>query len=134
MKKIIKSFSKPLILVSLIFQSACFTSSVDVKPVAGAPFYARTEASKVALLRTTPSRPYTKLAEIVIRPGSRITDIKLNNRLKDEGAELGADAVLITSDKHYAVASAPRGGFANTYEQYGSNVRVVKAFAIRYGG
>ena len=123
---------KICLLLSFAFQAACHRIAVEVKPAPGAKHYAPTDMSNVDLLRTPPQSKYVSLGEIVVRPGERLTDLQLDRKLREEAAQLGANAALIISDRSYAVAGAPRGGFANTYQSLSTNVRVVTAQAIRY--
>lgn len=132
MKLKLDRFVRAFVLASLVMQAGCYGISVDVKPNPAAAHFPPSDTSDVKVLRIAPPQKYVSLAEIVVRPGRRLTDLQLDMKLRETAAEFGADAALITDDKNYAVASAPRGGFSNTYQTMGTNVRVVKAEAIRY--
>ena len=120
-----------LALGTLLMLNACSRISVTTKPNPAAPHFEPTSTMSVEILRKQPTRKSIQLGEIVIEPGTRMTDLALDLRLKQAAAELGANAAYIKSDKNWSLASASSGGFANTYEA-NTKLRVVTADALRY--
>jgi hypothetical protein len=101
MKKLIVSF---LFCLCISFVAGCVT----VSKYANAK-YSPTDANKIEVYSTSvPKKEYVELAKISYSLG-RDTE-----KLKEEAAKLGADAIILTEDttaKHTDVSSErPRGG------------------------
>lgn len=92
-------------LALLIAGCASINAKSTVYP--GAPHFAPTNAADVEILRTPPTRPNDRLGEIRIdastSPAPPVTDIE--QRLREEGAKIGADAVVIVHDRIQPVVS-----------------------------
>ncbi|MBN8548253.1 MAG: hypothetical protein J0M12_02935 [Deltaproteobacteria bacterium] len=130
--KILSSALRTISLLGLLAAMiGCGRIAVSTKPTPGAPKFPPTTALEVSLLDKAPARKNVKLAEIVVEPGTRMTDIALKLKIREAAADVGANAVYITSDESYDLASASSGGFANTYDSE-KKLRVVKANAIRF--
>jgi len=85
----------------LALLGSCANMEVTTSQYAGAPRPAATKPADVEILRTEPVRPHERLGEIVIDattdPAPPIE--KVEQRVREEGAKLGADAVVVVVDR-----------------------------------
>jgi len=97
---------------SLLVLSGC--ASVDARTTAyvGVEHPAPTLPSEVAVLRTEPLRPHIRLGEVLIdasvEPAPPITEVE--QKLREESAKLGGDAVVVVYDHIQPVGAYVRGG------------------------
>lgn len=94
-----------ILAVLLLISSACLLvccSHVKSQQMqyAGATHYAPGDPHRVAILRTEPTQPHERIGEVFIDvsndPAAPIN--KVEERLRTEGAKMGADAVVIVYD------------------------------------
>jgi len=89
-------------------------SSINAKSTAyvGAPHFAPTDPASVDILRSPPGKPNDRLGEIRIdastSPSPPVNEIE--QKLREEGAKLGANAVVIVHDAIQPVVTATPGG------------------------
>lgn len=95
-----RSVSAPLLMLLLFSLEACTTLDASSIQYAGAPRVPSTRPNTVEILREEPKRPNERLGEIAIdasiKPGPSVEEVE--ERLRAEGAKLGADAVVIVYD------------------------------------
>jgi hypothetical protein len=100
---------------------------------AGVQHFSPTDPSSVEILRQVPPKSHEKLGEIRVdastEPSPPIGDIE--NKLREEGAKLGANAVVIVYDRIQPVGANISGPWWNSSVQVITDQRMV-AVAIRY--
>ena len=96
-------------------------AATQARPAAGfrlykdAPRFAATDPAGIKLLKTEPQRESIKLGEVWIRPSNDMDRYYVEGVLREKAAQVGADALIITTD-----------GYTKSYE------RRVAGIAIRY--
>jgi hypothetical protein len=90
----------------LLALGGCATVDARTTAYVGVEHPAPTLASEVVVLRTEPLRPHVRLGEILIDasidPAPPITEVE--QKLRDETAKLGGDAVVVVYDHIQPVA------------------------------
>ncbi len=79
--------------------------SIKVVPLGGAPQYPPTEPGIVAILHQEPSRPHAAIAEIYAEPQGSPKPSEIADKLREAGAKLGADAVVIVADRQLVMGA-----------------------------
>jgi len=133
----ISRWQRPLRLVAFIAcvlaLSACASVDAQTTAYVGVEHPAPTLPSEVRILRTEPTRPNVRLGEILIDatvdPAPPITQVE--QKLREEGAKLGADAVVVVYDQIQPVAAYVTGPL------WSRNIdtiqgRKLKGIAIKY--
>ena len=133
----ISRWQRPLRLVAFIASvlalSACASVDAQTTAYVGVEHPAPTLPSAVRILRTEPTRPNVRLGEILIDatvdPAPPITQVE--QKLREEGAKLGADAVVVVYDQIQPVAAYVTGPL------WSRNIdtiqgRKLKGIAIKY--
>ena len=99
------------LITSVLLLSACASVDAQTTAYVGVEHPAPTLASEVQLLRTEPTRPNVRLGEILIDasvdPAPPITQVE--QKLREEAAKLGANAVVIVYDQIQPVAAYVTG-------------------------
>jgi hypothetical protein len=120
----------PLFLVVLL---ACSYVSMRTKPYIGGPRYSPSDPAKVAILRERPAQTVDKLGEVIVDastdPPPSINEIEA--KLREGGAELGADAVVLVYDRTHVVGTWVSGWWWNA-SAYPVTARIVVAVAVKY--
>ncbi len=76
----------------------------------GTPLYPPTDPATVQILREAPTQPHVKLGEITAEPQSTSTPAsEVEAKLRQAGAKMGADAVVIVVETARTKAAATRG-------------------------
>jgi hypothetical protein len=113
--------------------AACASIDATTLQYVGAPTFAATDPAKVQILRTEPTKPHDKLGEIdidaSIDPAPPIAQIE--EKLRTEGAKMGADAVVVVLDRVSVVGVALMGPYWGRSAQTIDGRRVV-GIAIHY--
>ena len=90
----------------------CATVDAQTTAYVGVEHPAPTLASEVVVLRTEPLRPHVRLGEVLIdasvEPAPPISEVE--QKLREESAKLGGDAVVVVYDHIQAVGAYVRGG------------------------
>ena len=134
MKKIISRWGPVLAAASLLVTTGCNTVSTNSFQYVGGPIYPATSPAQIAVLREMPSRPHVNLGEITAQPANdSVGAAKIETALQNAAAPMGANAVVITSDRMQITGAYVTGPW------YGRSVnttsaRVVTGVAIRYTG
>ena len=98
----------------------------------GVPSYAPTDPATVQITREQPTKPHVQIGEIVCEPSSLNTPVpKIEAKLQQAGAKIGANAVVIVVDRTQSVGAVVMGGW---YNRQVSPImgRVIVGVAIRY--
>ena len=96
---------KKLILLSALLAVVAGISSC--RTYAGSRFYrntphfARTHPDHVILIKRRPKRNHIELGQVWIRPTPRMSRYFVEKKLRKKAARMGADAVVITEDRHF---------------------------------
>jgi len=117
------------ILLSLI--TGCSTVSIQSTSYLGTPNYPPTDPVTVQILQTAPTLPNVRLGEITAEPSGNPTKEEIQQKLQVAAAKMGANAVVIVSDRTQIMGGIVTGGW---YDRQISAVegRVITAVAIRY--
>jgi hypothetical protein len=124
-----------LLLTTALVLTLIGCASINAKSTqyVGAPHFGPTDPSCVEILREAPAKAHDKLGEIRIdastEPSPPVGDIE--NKLRDEGAKLGANAVVIVYDRIQPVGANVSGPWWNSDVQVITDQRMI-AVAIRY--
>jgi hypothetical protein len=126
---------KTFILFFLLCLFAACASPLRVNYFPGAKHYPPTAAGSVDLLREEPRRPHEAFAEIRYDPPRGLSRSEVDWQLRQKGAAIGADALVVEVDTVYRERV-----WVGPYRAYrGRNVRrtvvrdhVIEAIAIRY--
>ena len=112
-----------MVLAAVALLAACASPPVRVLPLVGATAYPPTDPDSVAVLQTEPQFPYEALGQIVFEPQNATSEADMDRMLRQAGASLGANAVIIKADLNMQVG-ADQG--------QSSRGQVVSGIAIRY--
>lgn len=133
--KIISRHIFPTALVAAVLLLAgCRAVSVNSFQYVGGPAYAATVPAQVEVLRTLPARPFERLGEISAEPASNDVDnAKIEQALQNAAAKMGANAVVITSDRIEVTGAMVSGPiYGRTVQR--TTGRVIVGIAIRFTG
>jgi hypothetical protein len=92
---------KTTVLFALVFLLAACASPLRVYFFTNARHYPPTSPSSVDLLREEPHRPHEAFAEIRYDPPARISRSEVDWKLREKGAAIGADALVVEIDTVY---------------------------------
>jgi hypothetical protein len=118
--------------VFLFTLTGCNTVSTRTTPFVGVPSYPPTDPATVQITRAQPTQAHVQIGEIVCEPSSLSTPVpKIEAKLQQAGAKLGANAVVIVADRTQSVGAVVMGGW---YSRQVSPIigRVIVGVAIRY--
>lgn len=132
MKIAIRGFILFAAVAALFVLTGCNTVSTSRTQDIGGPKFPPTDPASVQILRVQPTRPHVRLGEIRAEPSSESVDVtKIEAALRQQGALLGADAVVVVYDHTQVTGAVVVGPW------YGRSVqpitgRVIVAVAIKY--
>lgn len=95
----------------------------------GTPHFARTHPDHVMLIKHRPRKNHIELGNVWIRPEPWMDRYFVEYKLRKKAARMGADAVVITEDKHF------RDRLAYRYYRGGTMIyhdRFISGVAIRF--
>jgi hypothetical protein len=96
---------------ALLVLSGCATVDAQTTAYVGVEHPAPTLPSEVAVLRSEPLRPHIRLGEVLIDasvdPAPPIAEVE--QKLREESAKLGGDAVVVVYDHIQAVGAYANG-------------------------
>jgi len=121
-------------LVALVAVTGCRTVSVSSFQYVGGPTYAPSAPAQIQILRAPPTRPNIRLGEVRAEPSSDSVSVQqIEAKLREAAAKMGADAVVIVSDRNQVTGVFVTGPwYGRTVQQTTS--RVVIGVAIKYTG
>lgn len=121
------------LIASVLALASCATVDAQTTAYVGVEHPAPTLANEVQIMRVAPTRPFVRLGEILIDasvdPAPPITQVE--EKLREQAATLGADAVVVVYDQIQPVAAYVSGPLwsrdINTIQG-----RKLKGIAIKY--
>jgi len=125
-------FPAVTLAAALILITGCNTVSVTSKQYIGGPIYAASNPAQVQILRTQPTRAHVRLGEVTVQPSSDSVSVeKIETALRNAGAKMGADAVVVVYDQTQVMGAQVTGPW------WGRSVsavtgRVIIGVAIKY--
>lgn len=133
-KYLLRHLTMVAMAAGLFLLTGCKTVSVSSFQYVGGPVYAPTNPAQIEVLRTPPVRPHVRLGEVTAEPSTDSVSVqKIEQALREAAAKMGADAVVIVSDRMLVTGAIVTGPwFGRTVQQTDS--RVVVGVAIRYTG
>jgi hypothetical protein len=105
--------------------------SIRIVPLGGATPYPHTEPGIVAILHQEPSRPHAAIAEIYAEPQGSPKPSAIEEKLREAGATLGADAVVIVADRQLVMGAIVTTTWAEQ-RLLATPDHVIVGIAIRY--
>jgi hypothetical protein len=115
----------------LILLAGCNTVSLRSSAYLGTPNFPPTDPASVEILQTAPTRPHIRLGEITAEPSGNPTKEEIEKKLQVAAAKMGANAVVIVSDRTQIMGGVVTGGWYN--RQFTTvQGRVITTVAIRY--
>ena len=117
--------------VCLALLSGCSPVSIKVVRLGGAPPYPATEPGIVAILHQQPSRPHAAIAEIYAEPQGSPKASAIDEKFREAGANLGADAVVIVADRQLVMGAVVTTTWAEKHI-LATPDHVIVGVAIRY--
>lgn len=115
----------------LALLTGCSTVSIQSTSYLGTPNYPPTDPVSVEILQTAPTKPHVRLGEITAEPSGSPTKQEIQQKLQVAAAKMGANAVVIVSDRTQIMGAAVVGGWYDR-EVVQETGRVIVAVAIRY--
>jgi hypothetical protein len=122
-----------LAAAALLFAvTGCNTVSISSNQYLGGPTYAPSDPAQIQILRTPPTRPHVRLGEVTAEPSSDGVSVqKIETALSAAAAKMGADAVVIVSDRTQVTGAMVTGPWYGRTVQETSS-RVIVGVAIKY--
>ena len=87
------------LLAASLALCGCASISVETKAYLGSPGYAPSDPAKVQILASEPKEPKDRLGEVRLSVAKSPSREKLEEKLRQAAAKLGADAVYVAYDK-----------------------------------
>lgn len=132
MKLTLRAFALATAVLALFVLTGCNTVYTTRTQDIGGPKFPPSDPAQVQILRVAPTRPHVRLGEIRAEPANENVDVtKIEAALRQQGAQLGADAVVVVYDHTQVTGAVVVGPW------YGRSVqpiqgRVIVAVAIKY--
>ena len=133
MKTTLRYLSRFIAAVGLLALTGCNTVSVRTNQALGVPTYPPSDPAMIQILQPPPpSRPHVRLGDIQAEPSTEsVTAAKITLALQNAAAKLGADAVVIVSDRNQVLGAMVTGPwFGRSVQTYSG--RVIVGVAIKY--
>ena len=132
MKTLTRNCALLFAVVGILVTTGCNTISISSMQYIGGPTYAPSNPATIEILRTPPTRPHVRLGEVTAEPSSESVPVtKIEESLRNAAAKMGADAVVIVSDRTQVTGAMITGGWYGRSLQETTS-RVVVGVAIRY--
>jgi hypothetical protein len=92
---------------------ACTSLDATTTPYAGAPHYPPSDPASVQILRTQPTKPHDRLGEIIVDVSTHPATLGngVEQKLRQEAAKMGADAVVVVYDRLQPLGAYVMGGY-----------------------
>jgi hypothetical protein len=122
----------PVLAIGLLLAGCAFVST-RLQPYVGVPAFPPTDPARIELVRVEPTRPHVRLGEIFVQPSGDPTVAQYEQALREGGAKMGAEAVVVVYDQMQVVGTMVSGPW---WAPMASPIvgRVVVGLAIRYSG
>ena len=122
------------VLVVFLAVTGCKTVSVSSIQYVGGPVYAPSNPAQIQILRTPPTRANVRLGEVRAEPSSDSVSVQqIETKLREAAAKMGADAVVIVSDRTQVTGAYITGPWYGRSIQQTTG-RVIVGVAIKYTG
>jgi len=134
MKTILRYLASFATAAAVFIMTGCNTVSTSQTQYLGGQTYALSDPAQIQILRATPGRPNVRLGEVTAEPSSDNVSVeKIEAALRKAAAKMGADAVVIVSDRTQVTGATITGPwYGRTIQQ--TTARVVVGVAIKYTG
>jgi hypothetical protein len=129
-KKIISHILWMIALTAVMGAVGCATVSTRTQPYLGVAGCPPTDPARVQILTSEPNRQKERLGEIFLSVEGSPTREKLEKKLRNAAAKLGADAVFVVSDQTRFFPVVYVDWWSSTVSQ--EAVRGIVAVAIKY--
>jgi hypothetical protein len=123
---------RALLLAASLALCGCSSITVSSKAYLGSPKYAPSDPARVEILAAEPKKPYVRLGEVMLSVGGNPARDKLEDKLKQAAAKLGADAVFVVYDKTHVFPVAYADWWGGPYAVSEEIRRDIVAVAIKY--
>ncbi len=132
MKRVFRCLIPLAAVAVLLTVTGCHSIPVQTRQNVGVPTYPPTDPATVQILREAPTRPNVRLGEITAQPQSTSTPAAdIEAKLREAGAKMGANAVVIVVDRTAVTGATVAGGWYN--RQVSPEIgQVVVGVPIRY--
>ena len=119
--------------IAALLLAGCSFVSTRTQPYLGGPTYPTSDPARVVILRAEPTRPHERLGEVFAEPSGDPTVQQYEQALREGGATMGADAVVVVYDRMQVIGTVVTGPW---WAPAASPIvgRVVVGLAIRYTG
>ena len=117
------------VLAAVLALAGCNYVSVRSQAYLGVPVSPPTDPKTVEILPGEPTRPHDRLGEVVATPTGDPSRAQYEDALRSEAAKLGANAVVVVSDRYQVVGYWVDPWWPTPTPVVG---RVVVGVAIRY--
>ncbi|WP_256676688.1 hypothetical protein [Pseudomonas sp. H3(2019)] len=126
---------KVLALALAVFGlSACSSIHAHTTEYAGAQHTTATSPDSVQILRTAPTRPYTRLGEVILhtrtQPAPPVSEFE--QRLREEAAKIGGDAVVVIYDMTLPISDYVSAALPMDRDLHSEQRRKLKGIVIHY--
>jgi|HubBroStandDraft_5_1064220.scaffolds.fasta_scaffold288221_2 hypothetical protein len=132
MKAIRHSLVLLAVIVALPALTGCNTVSTSKTGYLGAPACPPTDPEQVQILHQWPNEAYDSLGEVTAEPSNGgVKAEKINWKMQKTGAKMGADAVVIVSDRAGMTGARISGPFYDRNLKPGTDPIII-GVAIRF--
>jgi hypothetical protein len=133
MKKSLRLFFMFVAVVALFAVIGCRSDSTSSSKDTGVPIYAPSDPARVQVLWASPDPPSVRLGEITVvaTSNSKTSSVQIKKKLREAAAKMGADAVVIVSDRAGISGGVVTGtSYGRTTQQ--TSTPVVVGVALKY--
>jgi hypothetical protein len=129
-----RTYFQIALVAALVQVTGCVGIYEQTHAYFGSPKFSMTNPAAVQVLPAEPKRPNDRLGEVVLAVEGNASREELEAKLKQGGAQLGADAVYITRDRTHVVPNVYGDGWFGPGDYYNSEYmrREIVAVAIKY--
>ena len=110
MKSIRRSLMAVMSGAIVLLLAGCNTVSLNSTAYLGTPNFPPTDPASVEILQTAPTRPHIRLGEITAEPSGNPTKQEIEKKLQVAAAKMGANAVVVVSDRTQIMGGVVTGG------------------------
>ncbi|RON10157.1 hypothetical protein BK659_07895 [Pseudomonas brassicacearum] len=126
---------KVLALALAVFGlSACSSIHSHTTEYAGVQHTAATSPNSVQILRSAPTRPYTRLGEVILhsseQPAPPVNEFE--QKLREEAAKIGGDAVVVIYDMVLPISAYVSAPLPLNRDVHTEQRRKLKGIVIHY--
>ncbi len=132
MNSILRVLTLLLAAAGLLAVTGCKTVAISSTQYIGGPMYAPSDPNTIVILNTEPTRPNVRLGEVTAEPSSsKVSAQEIMAKIRKAAAQMGADAVVIVSDRYQITGAVVTGGWMTRSIQPTTS-RVIVGVAIKY--